>query len=416
MKYYLTIWMALILNIAFAQVNSIDSKSKVLDDFEKEVQREITEGKIAGAAYILFHDSKVVRKKAFGEAEISSQKKMQTNSIFRIASMTKPLASLALLLLQEDGLLNMNDRLDHYLPNFSNPSVVVKIDTIQGTPILQTQSAKNPILLRHLLTHTAGFASEYGGVLGNLYKETFKDAYLHDLDHYSTQLALLPLNHEPGENWIYGPSINVAARVIEVVSGMKFQEFLQKRILDPLEMTDTQFYLNLSDEDRLTALYTFNENGKLNVRDSGNRESQKIKNPKVYYSGSGGLSSTLDDYLKFCVMVLNNGVYKGKPIANPETISLMKMDQVPLNINADMNEQPGQLTEGFTFGYQIVRKQNAKSLKSQGAISWSGATGPIFFIDPAKRLIGIYMFQLQPNSQIISRKTFADWMIKSINP
>jgi CubicO group peptidase (beta-lactamase class C family) len=415
MKYYLMIGLILSIKFGFAQVNSIDSKSKVLDDFEKEVQREITEGKIAGAAYVLYHDGRVLRKKAFGLAEISSKKNMQTNSIFRIASMTKPLASLAFLLLQEDGLLNMNDRLDQYLPDFSNPSVVVKSDTIRGTPVIQTQSAKNPILLRHLLTHTAGFASEYGGVLGNLYKETFKDAYLHDLDHYSTQLARLPLNHEPGENWIYGPSINVAARVIEVVSGMKFQEFLQKRILDPLEMTDTQFYLEPSDEDRLTALYTFNENGKLDVRDSGNRESQKIKNPKVYYSGSGGLSSTLDDYLKFCVMVLNNGVYKGKPFVKPETISLMKMDQVPLNINADMNEQPGQLSEGFTFGYQIVRKQNAKTLKSQGAISWSGAAGPIFFIDVERKLIGIYMIQIQPHSHVNTRKSFADWMIKSIN-
>ena len=227
----------------------------ILDAFEAEVRKEIQEQKMAGAAYLIYHQGKVQRMKAFGEADKASHKPMETNSLFRLASMTKPIATLALLLLQEDGLINMNDRLDRYLPAFANPKVVVYQDTLVGTPILQTEAAKHPILLRHLLTHQAGFVSQWGGTLGGLYLGTYPDVNAHDLTHFSNQLAKLPLSHEPGEGWIYGPSINVASKVVEVVSGMPFQDFVQQRILNPLGMTATKFFLEETDAARLTTLY-----------------------------------------------------------------------------------------------------------------------------------------------------------------
>ncbi len=386
----------------------------ILDAFEAEVQKEIQEQKMAGAAYLIYHQGKVQRMKAFGEADKVSHKPMETNSLFRLASMTKPIASLALLLLQEDGLINMNDRLDRYLPLFANPKVLVKQDTLLGVPILQTEAAKNPILLRHLLTHTAGFASQYGGTLGGMYEATYTNPYLHDITHFSEQLAKLPLNHEPGEGWIYGPSINVVGRVVEVVSGIPFQDFVQQRILDPLGMNSTKFFLKEEDAGRLTSLYAPDGKDGLRLLDPGNESSIKITGSKVYFSGSGGLISSLEDYLAFCVMILNDGKHQGKQIAKPETIALMKADQVPLNINAHYTDEGGQLAEGFTFGYQIVRKETSKTLKQKGTISWSGATGPIFFIDPKEKLIGIYQFQTQPHSQVGTRKSFADWMIKAV--
>ena len=384
-----------------------------LDAFEAEVRREIQEQKMAGAAYLIYHQGKVQRMKAFGEADKASQKPMETNSLFRLASMTKPIASLALLLLQEDGLININDRLDTYLPAFANPKVLVKQDTLLGVPILQTEAAKNPILLRHLLTHTAGFASQYGGTLGGLYEATYTNPYLHDITHFSEQLAKLPLNHEPGEGWIYGPSINVVGRVVEVVSGIPFQDFVQQRILDPLGMKSTKFFLKEEDAGRLTSIYAPDGKDGLRLVDPGNESSIKITGSKVYFSGSGGLISSLEDYLTFCVMILNDGRHQGKQIAKPETIALMKTDQVPLNINAHYFDEGGQLAEGFTFGYQIVRKETSKTLKRIGTIAWSGATGPIFFIDPKEELIGIYMFQTQPFSQVGTRKTSPDLMIKA---
>jgi CubicO group peptidase (beta-lactamase class C family) len=387
-----------------------------LDAFEAEVRKEIQEQKMAGAAYLIYHQGKVQRMKAFGEADKSAHKPMETNSLFRLASMTKPIATLALLLLQEDGLINMNDRLDRYLPAFANPKVLVNQDTLLGTPILQTEAAKHPILLRHLLTHQAGFVSQWGGTLGGLYLGTYPDVNAHDLTHFSNQLAKLPISHEPGEGWIYGPSINVASRVVEVVSGVPFQDFVQQRILNPLDMTATKFFLEETDAARLTTLYGPDAQEGLRVLDPGTVSSKLISGPKVFYSGSGGLVSTLEDYLTFCVMILNDGKHQGKQIAKPETIALMKTDQVPLNINAHYTDEGGQLAEGFTFGHQVIRKETSKTLKRKGTISWSGATGPIFFIDPKEELIGIYQFQTQPHSQVGTRKSFADWMIKAVQP
>ena len=402
-------------SLPFAQQVTKQSKisAATLDAFEAEVRKEIHEQKIAGAAYLIYHQGKVQRLKAFGEADKASHKPMETNSLFRLASMTKPIATLALLLLQEDGLLNMNDRLDTYLPAFANPKVLVKQDTLLGVPILQTEAAKNPILLRHLLTHTAGFVSQWGGTLGGLYLATYPDVNANDLTHFSDQLAKLPLSHEPGEGWIYGPSINVASRVVEVVSGIPFQDFVQQRILDPLDMKSTKFFLEDADAARLTTLYTPDGQAGLRVMDPGTVSSKLISGKKVFFSGSGGLVSTLEDYLTFCVMILNDGKHQDKQIAKPQTIALMKTDQVPLNINAHYFDEGGQLAEGFTFGYQVVRKETSKTLKRKGTIGWSGATGPIFFIDPKEELIGIYQFQTQPHSQVGTRKSFADWMIKA---
>lgn len=422
MKFTLILCFLFVCTVSIAQQNlkrspqkfSSETPSAILDSFENVIRKDISAKEIAGGAYVLYHKGKIVRMKAIGESDVNLHRPIQTTDIFRLASMTKPIASLALLLLQEDGLINMNDRLEWYLPAFANPVVLDRIDTLNGIAVLQTHPAKKPILLRHLLTHTAGFASQYGGKLGTLYQATFKDVYSHDLNYFAEQLAPLPLNHEPGDGWIYGPSINIAAKVIEKVSGMSFQDFLQKRILGPMKMRETSFYLEPSDADRLTSLYTHDANGVLKIEDPGSVSSRLISGPKVYYSGSGGLNSTLNDYLKFCIMILENGVYEGKIVAKPETIKLMKTDQVPININAGLNTQVDQLNEGFTFGYQIVRTESNRSLKTKGTISWSGATGPIFFIDPQSKLIGIYMFQMQPNSQINSRKNFPNWMIKSI--
>jgi CubicO group peptidase (beta-lactamase class C family) len=395
----------------FAQTKEIDSAvSKSLDSFENEISKDIDGQKIAGGAYLVYHRGKVIRKKAFGEMDKASHKPMSTSAIFRLASMTKPIASLALLFLQEDGLINMNDRLDQYLPAFANQQVIERIDTLRGSAVYQTRKASKPILLRHLLTHTAGFASQYGGNLASLYYATFDTQSSYDLTHFVNELSKLPLVHEPGDDWIYGPSLNVAARVIEVVTGMPFQVFLQKRIFDPLQMKDTQFYLKPSDAPRLATQYMPGMNG-MEVKDPGSLSSNLISGPQVFFSASGGLTSTLDDYLKFCVMVMNNGVHEGKVFAKPETIALLKTDQTPLAIHADFLPSTTAKTEGFTFGYQIVRKESNRSLKPKGTISWGGATGPIFFIDPSHELIGIYMFQMQPHSQVPTRKSFADFMI-----
>ena len=215
-------------------------------------------------------------------------------------------------------------------------------------------------------------------------------------------------------NWQYGPSINIAARVIEVVSGMSFNDFLNKRILEPMQMNDTKFYLDAADATRLTTLYSLDTTGSMVMVDPGSVDSKLISGPKVYYSASGGINSTMDDYLKFCVMILKNGVYENKVIAKPETIALMKMDQTPLNINAAFDMPSGTPDAGFTFGYQIIRREGAGSSLTEKTISWAGSHGTVFFIDPKREAIGIYLTQNDEYGQVPSWIAFYDWMMKAL--
>jgi CubicO group peptidase (beta-lactamase class C family) len=328
--------------------------------------------------------------------------------------MTKPIASLALLLLQEDGLINVNDRLDHYLPEFANPVVLDKIDTLNGVVVARTHPVKNPILLRHILTHTAGFASGISPIQKDLYTLTFKDASQHDLAYFSKELAKLPLDYEPGEKWQYGQSTNIVGRVVEKVSGMSFNDFLKKRILEPMHMNDTKFYLDSADAPRHTTLYTLDSNDKMVMADPGTVSSKLISGPKVYYSATGGLISTLDDYLKFCIMVLKNGIHENITIAKPETIALMKMDQIPSYLSLSPNMTSGTLDKGFTFGYQVIRKEGSSSPLTEKCLSWAGSNCTIFFIDPKKEVIGIYLTQNDKYNEIPSWQKFYYWMMKAL--
>jgi CubicO group peptidase (beta-lactamase class C family) len=303
MKNFLLGFHLLICSFCFGQkVNKI-----AIDSFENMIKKDIANKIIAGGTYLLYEKGKVIASNTFGEMDINTHSPLKRTDIFRMASMTKPITTLGLLLLQQDGLININDRLDQYLPEFSNPVVLDKMDTLNGAVLVKTHAAKNPILLRNLLTHSSGFASSFYPSQRALYMEAFKDLDLHDLKHLTKVLSKLPLDFEPGENWQYGPSINVAARVIEVVSGMSFNDFLNKRILGPMQMNDTKFYLDSVDAPRLTSLYTLDSNGKIQLLDPGNESSKLISGPKVFFSGSGGINSTMDDYLKFCIMILNNG-------------------------------------------------------------------------------------------------------------
>lgn len=384
-----------------------------IDSFEKVIKKDITNKLISGGTYLLYQKGEILAVNSIGEADIKSHTPLKRNAIFRMASMTKPIASLALLLLQEDGLINMNDRLDQYLPEFSNPVVLDRTDTLNGVVVLRTHPAKNPILLRNLLTHTSGFASSFYPKQRALYAATFKDASKHNLEHYAKELAKLPLDFEPGENWQYGPSINVAARVIEKVTGMSFNDFLKKRILDPMQMNDTKFYLDSADAPRLTTLYSLDKNSEMVMTDPGTVSSKLISGTKVYYSASGGINSTIDDYLKFCIMILKNGMHENKMIAKPETIALMKMDQTPLKINASFDMPSGTPDQGFTFGYQIVRKEGVSSPLTKKTISWAGAYSTIFFIDPVREIIGIYLTQNDEYTQIPSLHEFYSYMMKA---
>ncbi len=386
---------------------------KKINEFESNINKAILLKEFSGAQYVLSKNGKIVSRKNFGEMDIQTHVPMNYEAVFRLASMTKPIATLALLLLQEDGKVNVNEPLAKYLPEYNQPTVLVSQDSISGMRIFKVTDAKQPILIKHLLTHSAGFASNYGGTMGSTYIEVFKDQYDHDLNYFSEKLSKLPLNHQPGEGWIYGPSINIIGLLVEKISGMAFQDFVEKRITKPLGMKDTKFYLDESYANRLTTLYMRNAQNELEIRDPGNINSSKISGKKLFFSGSGGLHATMDDYLTFCQMILNDGTFNGTQIAKKETIALMKTDQLPLELDGGLIQDPNK-SNGFTFGYQIKRKNRANDLSPNGTISWGGATGPVFFIDPIDQIIGIMMIQVQPYSHSKIRYDFKNWMMQSM--
>ncbi len=397
-----------------SEVKALGFDQKVLDEFQQEVSKSIQQKEIAGAVTLIARKGKIVHFEAKGESQMETHVPMQKDAIFRLASMTKPIATLALLLLMEDGKCKPNDPVSKYLPEFASQQVLVSKDSVDGMWMFKTREATKPMLIRHVLTHTTGQPSAYGGNMPEAYAAITKNAYSSNIENYVKKLAKLPLTHEPGEGWIYGPGLLVAGRIVEVISGMPFQDFVQKWILDPLGMKDTHFFLEAKDAPRFTSYYQPDGKGGLALIDPGSEKSIRISGSKTYYSGSGGLHSTAMDYFKFCQMVVQDGELNGVRIAKPSTIAMMKTDQTPLNLEAAITPTDDLKNNGFTFGYAIKRKEIGNDPRPAGTIYWSGATGPIFFIDPKHELIAMLLYQRPSTAPTNIRTNFKSWVMNSL--
>ncbi len=397
-----------------AEVKALGFDQKVFDAFENEVEKSIQKKEIAGAVTLVARKGKIVHYEAKGQSQIEANIPMQKDAIFRIASMTKPIATLALLLLVEEGKCNPDEPISKYLPEFASQQIMISKDSINGILIYKTREATKPMLIRHALTHTTGQPSAYGGNMPEAYDAIAKNIEKSTIEIFVKKLARLPLTHEPGEDWIYGSGLLIAGRLIEVISGMPFQDFVQKRILDPLEMKDTHFYLEPKDAPRFTTYYQPDGKGNMSIIDPGSEKSARISGPKTFYSGGGGLTSTAMDYFKFCQMVIQDGEYNGVRIAKPATIALMKTDQLPLNIDAVLTIKDDLKNHGFTFGYGIKRREVGVDPRPAGTISWGGSTGPTFFIDLKHEMVAMVMYQTPMTFEIDFKKNFSKWMMNSL--
>jgi CubicO group peptidase (beta-lactamase class C family) len=400
--------------VSSSEVKSLGFDANVLKEYETFVSQSIQKKEIAGAVTLIARKGKVVHFTAQGESQMETHLPMRKDAIFRLASMTKPIATLALLLLMEDGKCKPTDAVSKYLPEFASQQVLISKDSVDGHWIYKTKEASKPMLIKHLLTHTTGQPSAYGGNMPEIYNAITKDAYSSDLAHYVKKLSKLPLTHEPGEGWIYGPGLLVAGRVVEVITGKPFQDFVQKRILDPLGMVDTKFFLDPKDAPRFTSYYQPDGKGGLSLIDPGSEKSIRISGQKTYYSGSGGLHATAIDYFKFCQMVLQDGELNGVRIAKPSTIAMMKTDQTPLNLEAAITPTDQLKNNGFTFGYAIKRKEIGEDPRPAGTLYWSGATGPIFFIDQKHEMIAMVLMQRPSSNPAPLRTDFKKWIMKSL--
>lgn len=389
-----------------AKPEEVGMSSERLGRIRTTMQRYVDKGLVPGVVTLVARRGRVVYFDAIGYRDVDAKAPMTTDTIFRIASMTKPIASVALMMLYEEGHFLLNDPISKFLPEFTSMKVA------QGAPAAETGGvpyklvpAARPITIKHILTHTAGFPNSYRGIT----REEFGKAYPRKNPNEAIadavkRLAAMPLNFNPGDAWEYGPATDVVGRLVEVISGMTLDAYLKKKIFEPLRMTDTHFYLPASKLNRFAANYEpDNNNGKkIKLVEAPTAESRYVKEPHNYFSGAGGLVSTVSDYVRFQQMMLNGGELEGVRILGRKTVELMTTNHIgdlPIWLTG-----PGY---GFGLGYSVVKDIGITGQAgSAGTYGWGGAFCTYFQVDPKEELIGIMMTQVRPYDHINIRQEF----------
>lgn len=363
-----------------------------LTRLDKVIQTEIDGGRLAGAVMLVKRDGQDVVLKAYGHHDIENAVPMRTDSIFRIASMSKAVTTVAALMLYEEGRFMLNDPVGKFIPEFQRS--VVAVAPPAGSPgdvKYVTVPAKRPISIRDLMTHTAGLGYGYGLVEEDYKKAKLHGWYLMNLDETigdaMKRLATLPLVSQPGEAYDYGYGTDLLGYLVEVVSGMPLDRFFEERIFKPLRMPDTGFYLPPEKGARLAVVYGI-QDGKL-VRREDSAKTDFIGGPRKLFSGGAGLYSTAGDYGRFLQMLLNGGELDGVRLLSRRTVALMHENHTRDLFRWD--------TQSFGLGFWVNDKPgNHGELMGEGAYGWGSAYFPQYFVDPQERLVGLLMCQLAP--------------------
>jgi CubicO group peptidase (beta-lactamase class C family) len=372
----------------------------------------VTDGKLPGAVVLAARNGKIVYHQAIGMSDMEQKTPMQTDNIFRIASQTKAIVSVGIMMLQEDGKLLISDPLSNYIPEFKESSVAVK--SADGS--YNVEKAKREIKLRDLLTHTAGIDYGYGVASEEWEKAEMQGWYFahrnEPILETIKRMAKLPMEAHPGEKYVYGYSTDILGAVIEVVSGKPLDAFLKERILDPLGMVDTHFYLPESKSSRLSVVYSQCDNKLLRAAEdgapqfewddkekcTGNNQTQGhyLNGPRVSFSGGAGLLSTSIDYAIFLQMMLNNGVYDGTRILSRKSVELMTDDHLDGDHYKGV-KFPWDWGVGFGLGFSVTTDADDRGvLGSEGEYGWGGAYHSSYWVDPNENLIVVYFTQVAP--------------------
>lgn len=367
-----------------------------LKRIDKEMNSWVEKGWMQGGTALIIRNGKMVYYKAAGYNDLDTKTPMQKEHIFRIASQTKAITSVAIMILFEEGKLLLDDPVSKYIPAFKKQQVLDKFNAADTT--YTTVPAKKEITIRELLTHTSGLGyAQIGSKEANaIYAKHNLTAGIgvHDdkLLDAMNRLAKLPLMHQPGEKWTYGLNTDLLGCLVEVISGISLDEFFRTRIFEPLGMKDTYFLVPKEKANRLVNLYREDSTGKL-VKSPGNLLNGFTVTPaypleaSTYYSGGAGLSSTIYDYGIFLQMLLNNGVYNGKRILSRNAVRMMTMNQI------------GDLSRGddkFGLGFQVVTERGSARTPAQaGTFSWGGAFATSYWVDPKEKIVMLFYRQLQ---------------------
>lgn len=360
----------------------------------------VEKGYMNGAAALIIKDGKVAYHKAIGYNDLDTKEPLQKDGIFRIASQTKAITSVAIMILFDEGKLLLTDPVSQYIPTFKKQSVLVKFNPEDTT--YTTVPANREITIKDLLTHTSGLGYAQIGT-----KEANAIYAKHDITaglgvknktllEAMTKLGELPLMHQPGEKFTYGLNTDVLGCIVEIVSGMSLDKFFRTRIFEPLGMKDTYFNIPQEKAKRLVNLYTEKSPGILVKADAGMLNSAANSKyplvPHTYFSGGAGLSSTLYDYAIFLQMLLNNGEYNGQRILGKNTVRMMITNQID-----EMNYGGG---NKFGLGFQLITERTSGQTPAQvGTFNWGGAFATSYWVDPKEKIVMLFYRQLQARSR-----------------
>jgi CubicO group peptidase (beta-lactamase class C family) len=400
------------------QPDELGLSSRRLQHLTEVFQSDIDGGKIPGAVVLIARAGKIAYFEALGFQDREKRIPMKADAIFRISAMTKPITSVAVMMLVEEGKIQIDDPLWFYLPEFKNLKVgVEKTSGETGKPQLVLEPALKTPTIQDLLRHTDGFALD--SFSASLVAKAYQAANIRDqnqtLAEFASKLAGLPLAYQPGTTWEYSNvSTDVLGRIVEIVSGVSFDQFLSDRIFKPLGMTSTGFYVPASQLGRVAEPQVDSTTGKRPVM----RDVSKRPN---FMSGSGGLISTATDYFRFSQMLLNGGELDGVRLLSRRTVALMTADHLRPGTPIGAGSQFGSLVpnldngQGFGLGFAVRVAQGHNPYPgSPGEFYWVGAAGPAFWVDPKEKLIAIMMVQVAPSQTRHYRSVIRNLVYQSL--
>ena len=401
--------------LAEAAPETVGMSSERLNRLDGVLQNAIAQSSVPGVSALIVRNGKIVYYKAFGMADNTANRPLKRDDIFRIASMSKAITSTAVMMLWEDGKFQLDDPISKYIPEFKNQTVLKNFKFQDST--YTTEPVKSEITIRHLLTHTSGLG--YGVIdADERFKAMYHKAGIVDL--FTTEpvkigdnikkLAKLPLHHHPGEKYVYSEGLDVLGYFIELMSGMPFDEFLRKRLFEPLGMGDTYFYLPDAKASRLVAIQKPQNGQWVRYPNTFYDTDYPIKGAKTFFSGGAGLSSTAKDYATFLMMYLNGGELGGKRFLSRTTIQTILSNQVGDLLGGEKANS----SQGLAFGLLNKAGEDKGAKGSAGTFEWGGYFNTNYFADPKEKIIGVIMKQTQSSGDNLNN-LFRQMIYQSID-
>jgi CubicO group peptidase (beta-lactamase class C family) len=401
----------ILLGIFFAAVLGLDSalgaglveKAKI----DAALSGLTNSGALVGVSALVYEDGREAYFGAFGQADREAGRAMTRDTLVQIYSMTKPITGVALMSLYEAGKFQLDDPLAKYAPEFANLRVYAGIDT-HGEVVYEP--LRRPVTIRDITRHTAGF---YAGTdhmpVGEIYRAADPTSISNTLAQEAKKLGSVPLLFQPGSRWLYGASVDVQALLVERLSGMPFDKYLEQKIFKPLGMKNTRYVLLPQDRARIAAMYDWHEDGTL-TREPDDTALEFNSRDWPMKPGSFGLVSTLDDYMRFARMLQGGGELDGRRILKPETVRLMATDAMPATVT-DTSWLPSKGQVGFGIDFAVRIRPPVNAQEASGAVGeffWDGAADTLFWVDPKNKITAVLFTQYRPFGKVPLHKAFRD--------